>query len=66
MLPLISPREQDRYKMIDRLIDELDEDELAYLQQRLEARQAEQNAKRPADVIDFINLRDLDRRAGKH
>lgn len=56
---------QDMYQMIDRLVDDLDDDEIAYLQRRLEERAAEQKAKLSEDMIELINLRDLERRAGE-
>jgi ABC-type transport system involved in cytochrome bd biosynthesis fused ATPase/permease subunit len=56
---------QDMYKIIDRMVDDLDDDEIDYLQQRIEDREARGKADLSEDMVDLINLRDLDRRAGK-
>jgi ABC-type transport system involved in cytochrome bd biosynthesis fused ATPase/permease subunit len=56
---------QDTYKMIDHMVDDLDDEELEYVRGRLEDRQTKQKADLSEDMVDLINLRDLDRRAGK-
>jgi hypothetical protein len=56
---------QDMYKMIDRMVDDLDDEELEYIRGRLEDRETKRQAEPAEELVDLINLRDLDRRAGK-
>lgn len=56
---------QDMYSVIDRMVEDLDEDEIAYLRRRLEDRERQRDSALADDVVELLNQRDLDRRAGK-
>jgi hypothetical protein len=53
----------DMYSLIDRLVDDLDEDEMAYLQRRLDERDSGSPDELPEAVEGLLNQRTEDRRA---
>ena len=52
---------QDMYTLIDRMVDDLDEDEMAYLQRRLK----QQEADLPQSVANLLDYREEERQAGR-
>jgi hypothetical protein len=58
-------RNLDAYSLIDRLVEELDDDELAYLRRRLEARESALPDDVAASMEELLERRSEDRRAGK-
>lgn len=59
------PQGADMYTLIDRMVDDLDDDEAAYLRRRLDAREADMQNDLPADMQDLLDQREQDRRAGR-
>jgi hypothetical protein len=55
----------DMYSLIDRLVDDLDEEERAYLQRRLEERESSSPEELPGVIDDLLHQRSEDRRAGR-
>jgi hypothetical protein len=55
---------QDMYSLIDRLVDDLDEDELDYLQQRLRDRMVDEPNPLPEDLDAALDRRAADREDG--
>jgi hypothetical protein len=55
----------DMYSLIDRLVDDLDEDEMAYLQRRLDERESGSPDRLPEVIDDLLSQRTEDRRAGR-
>lgn len=55
----------DMYSLIDRLVDDLDEDEMAYLQRRLDERDSSSPDELSGAVEGLLNQRTEDRRAGR-
>lgn len=55
----------DLYSVIDRLVDDLDDDEAAYLQRRLEQRDAKAKDDLTVTLDTLLETRAEDRRAGK-
>ena len=55
----------DMYSLIDRLVDDLDEDEMAYLQRRLDARESSSPDELPEVIDDLLSQRTEDRHAGR-
>lgn len=54
----------DMYTLIDRMVDDLDDDEAAYLQRRLDARESSVRDDLAESAEDLFNRRDEDRRKG--
>jgi hypothetical protein len=55
----------DMYSLIDRLVDDLDGDELAYLKQRLDERESGGREDLEVSVKTLLEQRDADRAAGR-
>jgi hypothetical protein len=55
----------DMYSVIDRLVDDLDEDEMAYLQRRLDEREGGSPDELPEVIDDLLSQRSEDHRAGR-
>jgi hypothetical protein len=56
----------DMYSLIDRLVDDLDDDELAYLQRRLDERESGGREDLEVSVKTLLDQRDEDRAVGRH
>lgn len=59
------PQGADMYTLIDRMVDDLDEDEAAYLRRRLDQREAGLQTDLPTDMQDLLDRRESDRRSGQ-
>jgi flagellar basal body-associated protein FliL len=55
----------DMYSLIDRLVDDLDEDEMAYLRHRLDDRESSSPDELPEVIDDLLSQRTEDRHAGR-
>ncbi|MEZ4671784.1 MAG: hypothetical protein R3E39_28095 [Anaerolineae bacterium] len=53
----------DMYTLIDRMVDDLDEEELAYLRRRLEQKDNKEDL--PHTVADLLDYREEERQAGR-
>jgi uncharacterized membrane protein len=58
-------RNRDAYALIDRLVEELDDDEIAYLRRRLEARESALPDDVAVPMEELLERRSEDRLAGK-
>jgi hypothetical protein len=55
----------DMYSLIDRLVEDLDEEEMAYLRHRLDDRESSSPDELPEVIDDLLSQRTEDRRAGR-
>jgi hypothetical protein len=59
------PQDADMYTLIDRMVGDLNEDEVAYLRRRLDELEAGLQTDLPAEVTDLLDQRKRNRRAGR-
>lgn len=58
-------RETDMYTLIDRMVDDLDDEELNYLRRRLAQRALDDEKRLPEELNATLDRRDAERKAGK-